>query len=329
MSEKIKDRIRAILRKAGEGNPSEEEREVALRMAQRLMLKHGLTEDDIGDPNNDPGKFTSEPFFKTQTESEMWKGTLLCSIAEFYFCEGYAENPRYAADRNVANWFLLGKEEHIEIMKMMFEFIVPQLERKANEAQAAFGNIQERHARKYCVATCEEMQMPPEVIDGMSQDALAEMGRSRLELLSVAGNDVVEDIMELCEIESYNYAKKVRAYIKRKELGRALADSRLDVWRQSFFMGAIAEIRERLSLLMTEEVENVNDQGEGNAGTALVRNEREAIKRYKEDIGLETEARPSRRQIDRNGLSQGIAAGAETDLMVGKKLNMERKELNA
>lgn len=323
MSTDIKDRIRAILRKAGDGNPSLEEREVALRMAQRLMLKHGLTEQDLG-PEQDHRGFTEEPFFTTTTEAEYWKGQLLCNIAEFYFCDAYAQgNP----DMWYANWYLMGREENIEICKMMFDFIVPQLEAAAVEAQVAFGNVWERHARAYCIATCKEMLMPDAVYESMSDDALGEFGRLRLESVVITEGEpeaAVRDIQELCEIESFNYAKKVQAYIKRKELGRGLAGARVDTWRRSFFIGAITEITERLKGLLIEETEEF-----GESGAALVLSERDALIRYQESIGHETEKRRSRTKLDRDGLDQGMDAGQSADLMLGKKLNMERKELNA
>lgn len=323
MKTDIKDKIRAMLRKAGEGNPSEAEREVALRMAHQLMLKHGLSESEIGNPDDDPGGFTQEPYFRTESESDHWKGTLLCNIAEFYFCDAYAMQPRWAADRFQAEWFLMGKEDHVEVFKMMFEFICPQIEAGFTKALAEFGNIQERHARTYCVETCKEMGMNQELIDSMTEADLAEFGRMRLEQITIS-NDPVEDIMNLCEIDSFNYAKKVRAYIKRKEIGRGRPDLRLDVWRNSFFMGAVAEIRERIQAMNKQEVEDL-----GSSGMALVLNEKEALVRWQEDIGHETEQRSMNQKVDREGVHAGMEAGANADLMPGRKLNLARGELNA
>lgn len=321
----IKERIRAMLRKAGEGNPSEEEREVALRMAHKLMMKHGFSEEDIGDPDRDPGKFQEEPYIKTTGEHDAWKGTLLCNIAEFWFVDAFAYQARFTENRFAAEWFLHGRRDRIDVFKMMFEFIVPQLEAAYTEALNNFGNIQERHARQYALETCKEMSMSPELVESMTEADLATFGLQRLQMMEVQGGDaVVRDIMDLCDIDSFNYAKKVRAYVRRCEIGRGRADSRADVWRHSFFIGAIAELRERLRVLMREEEEDLEDNAQ-----ALVLSEREALVQWQKEIGHETETRADNRAIDRQGVRAGVEAGANADLMPGKKLNIERKELNA
>lgn len=320
--DKTIEKIKAILRKAGDGNPSEEERLVALRMAQRLMLKHGIDESELGDLHTDGRDILEEEFFRTSTEQDHWKGSLLCNIAEFYFCEAYAMQPPWAADRWQAKWYLMGRADHVTICKAMFEFIVPQVEAKFNEALVNYGNIQERHARTYAIETCKEMQMDESVVETMTDSNLAMMGKLRLESIELK-MDPIEDIMSLCEIESHNYAKKVRAYIRREQIGHAAATSRLDNWRRSFFYGAIAELRERIEDMTREEVEDL-----GQKGTALVVSEREALEVYKKETDFEVEKRPNEFRADPYGLGAGMRAGAETDLSQGRKITTPRKELN-
>lgn len=308
------DKIRAILRKAEEStNEHEAERDTAMRMAQRLLLKHGLTMSDVGSLETDERAFEQEHNITDTDRASNWKGTLLNRIARVYFCQVYF----IPVSSKHRTWTVLGRQDHVEATKMMFEFVWPQIQRELDVAQSKMG-LYQRIARRYCLALVED---PAEITD----EELAEIGMERLANMEALGADYqAADVRDLLDLNSLQYAKNALRFIRRGEIAPADTDN-LKRWRNSFLDSAASRIGSRLRELRTEEVEDL-----GEPGMALVRNEKAALENYLESLDLGLRSSTSSRGYDGAGSSAGREAGDRADLSGHRKVaNGGRKELNS
>jgi hypothetical protein len=320
--EKLVDKIRAILRKADETkNASEAEREVAMRAANRLLLKHGLTMQDVGSlEEQDQRSYVHEHegYLTTEGDSDAWRGLLLHRLAPIYFCKSY----RLVIGRRNRH-VLLGRQEHVDACKAMYEFVAPQLQREFDVAVSRM-RPEHRLARRYALLAAVALGMDPAAVKKMADDSLAEIGRTRLVAIREAesAEEALRDIMRMCELNSQGTARNVRAFINKGEIAPHLTDN-LGVWRRSFFDGAIGKVGGRLKQLMREEVKDL-----GEPGAALVKNEEASLKAFLDSLDLGLRSTTAHRSVDPHGRESGTAAGARADLSGHRKVGGNRQELN-
>jgi hypothetical protein len=321
----VLDKIRAILRKAdASSNQHEGERDTAMRMANRLLLKHGLSMADVGqieaDDTSAGREFADERVLDTDAP-DSWRGLLLHRLSRVYFCKVYFLGERGGPQR----WFIVGRKSNSDTVRAMYEFIAPQIQRELDTELAAIvrtgsPNLQQqaRHARTYAeqaawLAAPSDERMTID-LTAMSDEDLAAFGSERL--ASKSGDPAVRDIQALCGIESFHYAKKVRAFIKRGDIARAKIED-MGVWRRSFLEAAVARVAHRVKQLMREEV---NDLGE--AGMSLVKDENSDLSRFMASIGLNLGAgRMSKRKADPEGMARGDEAGRRADISGHSKVS--------
>lgn len=328
--EKLIDKIKAILRKADENaNASEEERDTAMRMANRLLLKHGMEMADLGDIE-DHGEMPGREWVHdragidvTHGDKDVWKSVLLHRMAPTYFCKSYRIP---LGKRDAYRLVLLGRSDHVAACKAMFDFVVPQLEAELNVALAKITRTssphqqqQARHARRYAeYAAIEYLRGNEEgsSLGDVSDDELARLGRERYEgIVEDASTEMaLADIMAVCNV-SMNFAKKVRAFVKRGDIAGAQIEN-LAVWRRSFFDGAIGRVATRLREAMRVEVKDL-----GEPGTALVKDENAALKEFMASLNLGLRSSTSNRSIDGAGHAAGDAAGKRADISGSRKVS--------
>lgn len=327
---KVIDKIRAILRKADESsNQHEGERDAAMHAANRLLLKHGLSMADIGeiaDDDTSAGRmFERTTEFETES-ADSWRGSLLCRLARTYFCQAYYVSTWIVKDdfgtgmSSGRRWVLLGRKDYTDTCRAMFQFIVPQIQRELDVELASIvrtesPNLQQqaRHARTYA-EQAYWLAMQTNGDDTLLDDEqLAAVGSERL--ATKQGDDAVRDIQALCGIESFHYAKKVRAFIKRGDIARAPI-SDMGVYRRSFLEAAVQRVSSRVAAMMFNDVQDL-----GSKGTDLVKDEKLDLKRFMEDIGLKIGGRTSNRQYDAEGLAAGRAAGERADISGHRKVS--------
>ena len=112
--EKILDKIRKLM--ALGQSPNENEAQRALELASSMMLRHGISEDQIGVLHV---KKASAGDVKTQTYR--WHGFLARAAANLYFC-------RIVEYREVKQFRFVGREENTKAAEDTFEFLVSQVE---------------------------------------------------------------------------------------------------------------------------------------------------------------------------------------------------------
>lgn len=320
-NDRMMERIKALLRKADpERNDNEHERDMALRAANQLLLKHGLAMADLGDVDGStqPGReFEHSAYFATEGSNDEWRGTLLHRLARIYFCTCYSESHRRTGTRRL---FLVGRGDYVAMCRTMYEFVAPQLEReldvellKITRTTSPHQQSQARHAREYARMAAMANNEDP---TALSDDELAVEGQRRFAWIAEeSGMDAaLLDIVSACDV-SLNFAKKVRAFVKRGDIaGEPIED--LGVWRRSFYDGAISRVAARLRELVNVEVKDM-----GEAGTSLVRNERADLDEFLDSLNLNLRSRTSNRRADWAGRSSGDAAGRRADLSVGRKVS--------
>lgn len=321
--EKVIDKIKAALRKADESqNDSEAERDTAMRMAQRLLLKHGLTMKDVGDigssADGEGRKFDNDEALVTD-KVDHWCGTLLHAIADVYFCKVYY----YTLHNSQRSWYIVGRNDHVDATVAMFDFVEPQLQ-YAFDRDATRMSTYQRDARRYALASAG---VPHEIWDLPLEDAdearLAEIGRDRFEYLreDLGGDAAVESIQNVLGC-SANYAKHVRAYIRKADIAPSVVKN-LGVWRRSWFDAAVSRVKTRLMELRREEAENLS------GGTDLVVNERTALDRELDRLNLGLRKHSRSRKHDMSGARSGDSAGRDADLSGHSKLSTQRGALNS
>lgn len=321
----VMDKVRAILRKAEESsNPSEEERDTAMRMAQRILLKHGLTMADVGDISDDETsagrKFQNESILTTEGRDEAWRGLLIERLGSVYFCRPY----RMALDSKGRrhSWFLVGRADHVKAAVSMYEFVAPQLVREFTKESARMG-LYWRYARQYAERVAEQQELN---VPDLSDEELGTLGADNLarvkEDLDLNRQGVIHHVANTLGI-SEGYAANALPRIRAEDIAPSTTDN-LGVWRRSWFDGAVIRVSARLRKLMQEETENL-----GEPGTDLVRNEKAATEDYLDSLDLGLRTRQSSRQTDYAGRASGDRAGKRADLSGHRKVGAIRKELGA
>lgn len=321
---KLIEKIKAILRKAEESkNPSEAERDTAMRMANRLLLKHGLTMQDVGtidDPANGRD-FEHESLLETDGDTDAWRGLLLFRIARVYFCNVYRTPGRGKSYR----WMIVGRSDYVRTAQTMFEWIAPQLEYEFTHAMSKMTQHR-RYARRYALHAARRKftyEGAPKIAD-IDDDELASIGLEHWEheVEEIGEDQALVDMQILLNCNELN-AQRTRAKVLKEDIAPN-APANLGVWRRSFFEAAIIRVHRRLHEMMKQEVTTL-----GEPGTALVKNEREDLKRFLESLDLNLRANQSNRQVDAGGRASGDAAGKRVDVSAHNKVKkVTRKELS-
>lgn len=332
--EKVIERVQAILRKADESkNDSEAERDVAISMANKMLLKHGLSMADVeaGDDDAGPTWLHEQSGIVTEGDLDRWKGTLLHRIASVYFCKAYFLDLSGGRRR----WMIVGKDANVATAKAMHEFIVPQLQGEHDLALAKITRTtsphqqqQARHARTYAEHAAIKFLRENEedtMLSDLSDDELATIGREHYEaLVEDAGKEAALTDIAIDLGVSVNFAKKVRAFIKRGDIAGAQIEN-LAVWRRSFYDFAISRVASRLRKIMRSDVADL-----GEAGSALVKNEDADLDRFLDQLNLGLRSRQSNRGVDSHGANAGTAAGERADLSGHRKVaGLGPRQLNA
>lgn len=117
-------RLKKLLAMAmdGRGNPAEAEN--AMRMAQKLMAAHGLTEGALAEAEVDEFSYTSTKAAKPPP----WEGELLRQLRRAFGTRHYwssGKGPRGA--RSKGNWVVVGEKNKLELVRYAFDVIRRQL----------------------------------------------------------------------------------------------------------------------------------------------------------------------------------------------------------
>lgn len=310
--ENVVNKIRAILRKAEEGSgATEEEADAALKMANKLLFKYGLEMADIGDLNDDPGReFGKGQVLVTEGDLDHWKGLLLARIGAQYFCKVYYTS--WSGDRQ-RRWYIVGRHDYVQATLAMFEFVQPQIE---SDLTVALSRMTQNHryARKYAEGVYTS-QTGEYITEDTTDEQLASAAKERFERIkSEHGPDAaVADIQHVCNIAP-SYAAEVRAKVRKEEIAPSFV-SNVGIYRRSFTDAASAVVSRRLRAMMKKE-----EKDAGSAGTELVVNEKGALDKYMEEIGLKLQSFADERQWDGSGVQHGRTSGNNADLSGHSKL---------
>lgn len=119
-TEKILDKVRKLLAKADvKSGATESEMESALKMAQKLMIKHNIEEGHLIMSPSDIGSERVENAYK-HGEAKLWIWDLLCVIGEGYSCKvtrrGYTDHYFYNIN---------GFTEDRKMVNELFEMTLP------------------------------------------------------------------------------------------------------------------------------------------------------------------------------------------------------------
>jgi hypothetical protein len=118
------EKIRKLMEFSKENGASESEIENAMKLAQRLMLKHNLEMGDIGLTTNDIAEFHLPNTWKKGTESKRFLWDLLSCIASGYNCEVLSG---YSTELGVMAYKIIGFREDREAVAVLFEATLPQV----------------------------------------------------------------------------------------------------------------------------------------------------------------------------------------------------------
>lgn len=126
---KIVRKIQLLLKKTT-NNPSKEEAQTALLMAQRLMAEHGVSQSEINSYEDVtiPDKKVTRSDFKFKRSTPWYKKELSAVIASNFRCYNWIS-------RNNSNSRIvfLGLEQDVELAKMTYEFACDAIKYGANQ----------------------------------------------------------------------------------------------------------------------------------------------------------------------------------------------------
>lgn len=125
---KIVKKIKALLAKAdAERNDNENEREIAMRMAIKMMDEHSITSVQLRDEEDERGVGHAE------TKSSIWKCNVIRHIGDLYGCKVYRTSGR------TGRTFVIGKESHRVTVLSLAEYVIHSIEREARRNHAGRG----------------------------------------------------------------------------------------------------------------------------------------------------------------------------------------------
>lgn len=132
--DKIVNRIRKLLALAG-NNPSEEEAEVAMSMALKMLAKYDLSMSDIPDQSGmDP---SMGPVTEESWQSRLnypWARTVAGAVAKLYFCSYFYRRHREGRTTTVEHVFV-GQQHHSIAARSFTEWLINATAKAARTAQ--------------------------------------------------------------------------------------------------------------------------------------------------------------------------------------------------
>lgn len=328
MTDSLHDKLAKVLRLASNEGAAEEERNTALRLAQKIAFEHDL---DLADINisDDPGKSHTILEERVGGYEYDWEITLYNGIARANFCRLYFVP--YPDRKRVT---LVGKKHHIETARQMFMFIHPQAEAEAMREVFSRGQLPryaliaviewaKRHPEWFQEAEVPKMEVfgGMYVYDQTAPEFEAVKERALQDLIPLLRGDAgLHLIMELCGIAKA-YASEVRPYIKRGQLAPEIVKD-LKSWKYSFLQSMAWTVERRLM----EELGRLAEE-HGEKGAALVRQEDAQAQAYYDNLDLKQTN--SERRWNPQGAAAGSEAGGRINLIDRGKIDFGQKELGA
>ena len=137
--EQILEVIRALLTKTVERGCTQEEASAAAAKAQELLQKYKLEMSEIStnDTEVKPNMRKSHLDVKGKGHDGSWKAMLLHRVAKYNFCRAIELS---GLDKSL----LFGTATDVEVVKMLFNWIVEQLERFATEFRKEYDGTDRR-----------------------------------------------------------------------------------------------------------------------------------------------------------------------------------------
>jgi hypothetical protein len=123
---RVLDRIRKILARASSTNPHEAASAAAL--AQRLMLEHRLTMEDVGEDVELDA--ISEISLGSDGMAAPWRFALVTAIARAFLCEAIGLRQRQGPRRRVK---IVGRKSEAEAALAVYRHVASEIERMADE----------------------------------------------------------------------------------------------------------------------------------------------------------------------------------------------------
>lgn len=130
----IKERIRALLAKAGDKATTEAEAASTAALAAKLLLRHGLTEGDVTLP--DQSEILVRVYDPKYTDP--WRRSIVFSVAELYMCEALnttrtQRNKKTGQLRQVRSFAFVGRPTHTELCTSMTDWLIDTVVRLSRE----------------------------------------------------------------------------------------------------------------------------------------------------------------------------------------------------
>jgi hypothetical protein len=127
--EKILSKINKILAKT-KNNPSQAECETAFLLAQELLVKHGLTMEEI-DSNSEVDKNVTEDGIETSAKDKWWHASICNVVADNFKCKRYI-NVKKIDGALKYSMRLMGFAEDIQIAKSVYQHVLETIEYQLN-----------------------------------------------------------------------------------------------------------------------------------------------------------------------------------------------------
>lgn len=115
-SESIKEKVRALLKRANHPNTPQPEAETAIELAFRLMQKHGLSESEIGGTRDSSSMAIVVKRVAVRGKYRVQRQNLLYVIAMHHSCVGYRDDD----DGDACVVVLYGREQDIFAAETIF-----------------------------------------------------------------------------------------------------------------------------------------------------------------------------------------------------------------
>lgn len=117
--EKVKDKIRKLLRLSE--SPNENESMLAMKKAQEMLIKYKLEMSEFQNKESEIIKYKTGITYTLYTDS--WKGPLIASIAENYFCDTYS-----TCRHKTREAVIVGSKNDIDIILDVYSFAEKNIE---------------------------------------------------------------------------------------------------------------------------------------------------------------------------------------------------------
>lgn len=120
VDDKILQKIQKALALAAD-NPSDEEAQTAMRMAQKLMVKHGLDMSDVEYAEKDEKEVVDEGLTDYK-KTQQWEKSLAVVISENFRCTSYLNKKRTGHRYAVTRLCFIGLKQDVEIARMVYNY---------------------------------------------------------------------------------------------------------------------------------------------------------------------------------------------------------------